>query len=199
MHQIEIDDDVYRYLCRNTAEIGESANSILRRLLNLEGAPKSVSGGTPRKDSKPPFDRRPDECQAPPAELTEVLNLNEAVDRFLHVLSWLHTKHGAEFRRVLSVRGKRRTYFATSREEILRSGSSTQPRRIPGSEFWVITNNDTAKKMTILKDVLSLLGYAGNDVERIAALVDPAEDRRQVWERSIEKDCPVEEGGELRI
>ncbi|HAG39188.1 MAG TPA: replication initiation regulator SeqA, partial [Pseudoalteromonas sp.] len=37
MKQIDIDDELYQYIASNTQSIGESASTILRRLLNLNG------------------------------------------------------------------------------------------------------------------------------------------------------------------
>lgn len=36
MRRIEIEEDIYEHLCRNTVELGESASIILRRLLKIE-------------------------------------------------------------------------------------------------------------------------------------------------------------------
>lgn len=35
MKKIDIDDELYQYIASNTQSIGESASTILRRLLNL--------------------------------------------------------------------------------------------------------------------------------------------------------------------
>ena len=37
MKKIDIDDELYQYIASNTQSIGESASTILRRLLNLSG------------------------------------------------------------------------------------------------------------------------------------------------------------------
>ena len=37
MKQIDIDDELYQYIASNTQSIGESASTILRRLLNMSG------------------------------------------------------------------------------------------------------------------------------------------------------------------
>ncbi|MCO6524883.1 MAG: hypothetical protein J6562_07660 [Candidatus Schmidhempelia sp.] len=43
MKNIEIDDEIYYYIARQTQHIGESASSILRRLLNIESHPETAS------------------------------------------------------------------------------------------------------------------------------------------------------------
>ena len=45
---VDIDDDVYAYLASKAASIGESASSILRRELHMDGQPQPPAGGGPR-------------------------------------------------------------------------------------------------------------------------------------------------------
>jgi negative modulator of initiation of replication len=146
MKSIEIDDDIYSYLLSKTAYIGESATSILRRVLSL--------GGTIQK-------------APPPAvhELSQVLNgaalkFGSATEKFLAILAEVHKKNAKDFEKVLAIKGRDRVYFAKSREEIARSGRSTQPLQIPGTPYWVMTNSPTPQKRTMLRQVLQLLGYS---------------------------------------
>ena len=88
--------------------------------------------------------------------------------KFLHILSWAYRKHPKEFSKALSIEGNRRKYFAGDEKTLLQTGSSTNPRPIPDSPYWVITNNSTAKKAEILSDVFQLLNY---EPEHIHALV----------------------------
>jgi negative modulator of initiation of replication len=66
---------------------------------------------------------------------------------------------------VLSIEGNRRKYFASELKALTEKGSSTNPRPIPDSPFWVITNNSTAKKAEILSEVFRLLGYEAEPVQ----------------------------------
>ena len=59
---------------------------------------------------------------------------------------------------VLSIKGKGRDYFATSQQHLLSTGSSTNPKAIPASDYWVVTNNNTGKKAAILRQVASVMG-----------------------------------------
>lgn len=81
------------------------------------------------------------------------------VDLFLFMLAQLHELHPESFKQVEQIKGKNRVYFATSKEALLNTGSSTNPKQIPGSAYWVVTNNNTAKKVAMLEQVLQLLGY----------------------------------------
>jgi negative modulator of initiation of replication len=57
-------------------------------------------------------------------------------------------------------------------EEILTaSGSSTKPKQVPQSPFWVITNSNTTRKKMMLTEAAMLLGYDENDVIKIRDLL----------------------------
>lgn len=150
MRQIEIDDDIYDHLVRNTRELGETASEILRRLL-------SIDSQQPRLAAK---------VQATEHELSKVLRdrqferLNSVVDRFLFILGHVYSDHKSEFDRVLDIRGRDRAYFAKRREDIERSGKSTQPKSIPNTQFWVMTNSPTPQKQEMLDEVLTLFSYS---------------------------------------
>ena len=91
------------------------------------------------------------------------------VDQFLFVLSAAHKLNAENFTRVESIKGKNRTYFATSKAALLENGSSTNPKAIPDSPFWVVTNNNTAKKTNMLEQVLRNLGYQPDVIETVIA------------------------------
>ncbi|BFT30699.1 replication initiation negative regulator SeqA [Alteromonas sp. D210916BOD_24] len=91
------------------------------------------------------------------------------VDQFLFVLSAAHKLNAENFEKVEEIKGKNRTYFATSKEALLENGSSTNPKLIPESPFWVVTNNNTAKKISMLEQVLRHLGYQPNVIETAVA------------------------------
>lgn len=90
-----------------------------------------------------------------------------AVGRFLLILANLHRVHPNHFHSVLDIRGRDRLYFADSERALLANGSSTKPKQIPDSPFWVITNSNTTKKKLMLTDVAHVLGYSSSDAERI--------------------------------
>jgi negative modulator of initiation of replication len=91
------------------------------------------------------------------------------VDQFLFILSAAHKLNADNFSSVESIKGKNRTYFATSKEALLENGSSTNPKAIPDSPFWVVTNNNTAKKTNMLEQVLRNLGYQADVIESVVA------------------------------
>jgi hypothetical protein len=107
---------------------------------------------------------------------SEVLFHRTAVDRFLALLPTFYQLPQDKFSRVLGLGGRRRAYFAPSLKELEAYGSSTQPKRIPGTPYYVVTNNDTPKKQGMLRDVMERLDYSPAEAKAIAALVDPKAD-----------------------
>ena len=89
------------------------------------------------------------------------------VDQFLFVLSAAHKLNEESFSAVESIKGKNRTYFATRKEALLENGSSTNPKAIPDSPYWVVSNNNTAKKVNMLEQVLRVLGYKPEVVDTV--------------------------------
>jgi negative modulator of initiation of replication len=158
MRTIEISDDIYDHLLRNSCSIGESASSILNRLLNI----KPDSALEASKGKQPPHDAHNQEltgCLRNPRFLAE----RDSVNRFLFLLSWLHKRHTTDFKNVLRIRGRVRLYFSESAKALEEHGNSTFPQRIPDSPYWVVTNNDTPKKGRMLSDVMRILGYSRYD------------------------------------
>ena len=146
MRTIEINDDLYEYIASKTKEIGESAEDILRRLLDV---PIETSGSSSSKQH----------------ELADVLanpslKFKSAVDKFLFILGEANKLKPEKFKKILMIQGRDRKYFATSKSEIEASGNSTQPKQIPGSTYWVMTNSPTPQKATMMRQVLETTGFS---------------------------------------
>lgn len=94
-----------------------------------------------------------------------------AVGRFLLILGALYRAHPAQFSVVTEICGRDRLYFANSESKLAESGSSTKPRQIPASPFWVITNSNTTRKKMMLTKASMSLGYSDSDVEKIRELL----------------------------
>lgn len=170
MKSIEIEDDLYQFIASQTKHIGESASDILRRLLMPE-SPAPVLASTPAPAAKPLASTQGTVF----AILDEsLLNAQKSrVERFLLVLSALYQTHSENFAAVLELRGKSRVYFAQDKEALLATGISTNPKQVPNSSYWVVTNNSTAKKVAMLGEVASVLGYSQQDSDQLAALFAP--------------------------
>jgi len=160
MNTIEIDDELYHYIASQTQRIGESANEILHRILlnKVAVAQPSVAASEPAKPSQKVFDIL--SKQDLQAELS-------VVGRFLIILSALARAHKTEFAAVLEIKGRNRVYFGRSEADLLEAGSSTNPKQIPNSEFWVITNSNTTRKKMMLTEAALKLGYSQEEAEVI--------------------------------
>lgn len=168
MKNIEIEDDLYAYIASQTQHIGETASDILRRIVMPEnGAPKptlKTAVGVPKAPSGNVFTQVTTE---------QLLEYPKMVERFLKILSVLESIHGAQFDEVLTLSGRNRVYFAKDKDTLLQASSVTNPKQIGESEFWVMTNNNTAKKASLIKEVAEVLGYSSNDAQRLAVLFAP--------------------------
>ena len=232
MKNIEIDEELYQYIASNTQFIGESASSILRRLLSLEtnlasdlekrqknlsqsrqeqtladnqqeelpdakqdtqSVANKVKNKAETKTKKTSTQRNSVsetvalESKASSATSAAVLKSNEsvfnyinkeelamqrgAVGRFLLILAALYRVHTQKFSLVTDIRGRDRLYFADSESDLTASGSSTKPRQIPDSPYWVITNSNTTRKKMMLTEVAVSLGYGDGDAEKIRELL----------------------------
>lgn len=182
MKNIEIDEELYQHIASNTQYIGESASSILRRLMALPEQDKQTKAAT---DSHPEVVLSENSPKATVSEnealviesVFNYINKEElatqrgAVGRFLLILAALHRVHSQQFASVCQIRGRDRLYFAASEAELAASGSSTKPRQIPDSGYWVITNSNTTRKKMMLTEVGRALGYSDQDIEKIRDLL----------------------------
>ena len=167
MKNIEIDEELYQYIVSNTQAIGESASSILRRLLSLD---TSQSGENVAKhdvshqnevvaenvEPKEQTSIKETQVDAKRESVFNFINKEElaaqrgAVGRFLLILAALYRANPDTFSVVTEICGRDRLYFAHSEEELAASGSSIKPKQIPDSPFWVMTNSNTTRKKMML-------------------------------------------------
>ncbi|MBT1445955.1 replication initiation negative regulator SeqA [Shewanella sp. JM162201] len=196
MKYIEVDEELYRFIAGKTERIGESASDILRRLLGLSAAESSASASAsaPVAISEPSMEAAPalavpavkevapaeHEAAAVPASqeidfanLLSVAGLDAqkgAVGRFLFALESLYQAAPTRFEQVLQIQGRDRLYFATSKDALLKASKSANPKEIGSSGFWVTTNNNTAKKRTILEEALVQLGCSPERAKSLGEL-----------------------------
>lgn len=160
MTTIEIDQDIYDFLLQRVRNFGETASDVLRRELGLNGTSIPTAVGT-----------------APSHELAQVLESSKikrargVVGRFLEILSAAYAQNKDKFDLVLAIQGRGRIYFAKSKKEIEVSGNSTQPRQIPGTPYWVMTNSPTTQKKEMLSEVLKGLGYSTEAVRAAVQVI----------------------------
>ncbi|WP_100658324.1 hypothetical protein [Alteromonas flava] len=182
MKTITIDDELYAFIAAQTKYIGEDASDILRRLLLPEDAAQtqpvaSASQKVEVAEASATIVASSADAAVSAAPMTATFTpdskalaqCNTVVERFLLLLGELHTHHKADYSRVLAIKGKGRDYFAITKEQLLATGSSTNPKAIPGSDYWVVTNNNTGKKAAILRQVAEVLGYSPSQQDAIIA------------------------------
>ena len=185
MKYIEVDEELYRYIASKTEQIGESASSILRRLLGITNLNTDIQY-TPNIISQPSVDAvsmsqtavktkssvlqhsLPPKAIGPARKVdipfdnlikeSELDDQKGAVGRFLFLLESLYLASPSSFSEVLHIQGRDRLYFATSKDALLESSKTSNPKEIGRSGFWVISNNNTAKKQNILIEVLERFG-----------------------------------------
>lgn len=162
MKTIEIDDDLYHYIASQTQRIGESASDILRRLLGQQIDDTQVEAATTVAETSNTAQKVFDilSKQDLQAEMS-------VVGRFLIILSALARAHKQQFAQVLEIKGRNRVYFGRQEADLLEAGSSTNPKQIPNSDFWVITNSNTTRKKMMLTEAALKLGYSQLEAETI--------------------------------
>jgi len=192
MKNIEIDDELYHHIVSNTQSIGENASSILRRLLKLDELAQQVSLGKSVESESMEQSllqeqvddgvvinetESIEEIESSSESVFNFINKEElamqrgAVGRFLLILAALYRAHPKQFKVVTEICGRDRLYFANTEAELAASGSSTKPKQIPESPFWVLTNSNTTRKKMMLTRAATSLGYNHSDVEKIRELL----------------------------
>lgn len=154
MQTIEIEEDIHNYLLSKVKVLGETASDVLRRELGL-----GVSVPTVPASAKTNTHELTGAIESPSFRMARGV-----VGKFLELLSYAYQDKGDDFELVLAVQGRGRVYFAKSKAEIESSGNSTQPKQIPGSPYWVMTNSPTPQKRVMLREVLKALGYSSKAI-----------------------------------
>ncbi|RVU37522.1 replication initiation negative regulator SeqA [Rheinheimera riviphila] len=177
MKTIEIDEELYHYIASQTQQIGESASEILRRLLLPDAvATAEAIVGQVSTPAAVKATTEPKVAAEPAANHQKVFDIlskqdlqaeQSVVGRFLIILSALARAHKGKFALVAEIKGRNRLYFARKQADLLEAGSSTNPKPIPNSEFWVITNSNTTRKKMMLTEAALKLGYSQIEAEQI--------------------------------
>lgn len=193
MKNIEVEPDLYQFIASQTQHIGENASQILRRLLapQMELAKKNTINTEEAEDSvevdvntvieeKVTKTSIPKQVASKPSVNGDLLNkevlsaLKEKkskVDVFLLLLGEMNKQKAADFGKVLDIKGSNRAYFGADKQTLLDTGKSTNPKQIPGSGFWVVTNNNTQRKADLLCKVATILGFAESDISALGSIL----------------------------
>ncbi|MGM3183776.1 replication initiation negative regulator SeqA [Dickeya oryzae] len=178
MKTIEVDDELYRYIASHTQHIGESASDILRRMLKFSNAQPASVAVVPTAEStiaQPAVAQPPRDRVRTVRELLlsdEYAEQSRAVNRFLMVLSTLHSLSPQEFAAATeSLHGRTRVYFAADEQTLLLHGAQTKPRLIEGTPYWVITNTNTGRKRSMVEDIMLAMQFPPELTEKVCGTI----------------------------
>jgi negative modulator of initiation of replication len=172
MPTIEVDNEVFTTLERARELSGFSHAQIVRQWMEQRKKPadsKTVAGSqasTTALGQRPQMSAR-DKALRDYAQSPAFLANSSVVDQFLNILSFLHKENPDKFATLEALEGRKRRYIATSEQLLEDSGTSVNPKKIPLTRFWVVTNNDTNNKKRLLRQALGLLGYSAETIRSV--------------------------------
>jgi negative modulator of initiation of replication len=155
MPVLRVDEFVYGYVRGAAEATGTDDNTVMRKLIEEKDGQKSAA--------------KPHDSAGELEGFFSSANARAdgtAKERLLALLGWLHAQHREEFQSVLKLSGHTRRYFARSANELRDHGKSVNPKQIPGSPYWVVTNSATARKQELIAHVLKLMGYGSEAIGR---------------------------------
>ncbi|MGL4714779.1 MAG: replication initiation negative regulator SeqA [Aeromonas sp.] len=168
MKTIELDDDLYFYIASQTRHIGESASDILRRLLE-QPSPLAVPAAEFAAIA-PPLVNGQSGLQALLAA-GELQQEEKSINRFMRVLGTLYGDDPAGFTKATEIKGRTRVYFSRDPEALRASGSTTKPKPIPDTPYWVITNTNTRRKQNMVAQMMTSMGYGDEVIEQVCGAI----------------------------
>ena len=152
MKTIEVSDDTYAALEAQVKGFGDSAEKVIRRLLQKSDA---------YSNSRP--------ARAVTTALGSFVSSNEfkhqnGKGRYLALLGFLHRAAPGKFDQLDGLRRGKRVQLSRDHLKIERSGKSTFPEQIPGTPFWALTNLSNRSKRDVVFSAFSKLGYSDDDI-----------------------------------
>mgnify|MGYP003556378866 FL=1 len=156
MKTIELDDDLYFFIASQTRHIGESASDILRRLLEQPVKAGTTVPAAPVVQPQSLADAMGLEALLDSGELQKE---EKSINRFMLVLSTLYRDNPDSFTQATEIKGRKRVYFSRDPEALRASGSTTKPKQVPDTPFWVITNTNTSRKQNMVAQLMASMGY----------------------------------------
>lgn len=162
MKTIEIDDELYQYIASQTLHIGESASSILRRLLAIR------SKDDTNQRSSINHQKNDSSSLLTLVKSDNFLAEKKLVNRFLTILSTLYLCDKSMFSvAAASLHGSKRRYLAKDEETLLKSGKNTKPKSIPNTPYMVVTNSNTARKIFIIESLMKNMDISAEIINQV--------------------------------
>jgi negative modulator of initiation of replication len=160
---IEISDEVYAALQSMATGFHRTPDEVLASLLQVPSAPAEAA------DPLATFILSGDFR----SKFTDA-------DKYLALLSWVASRHPADFSEFIRSLSGGRRYLGMSREEIVETCHHNQARQIDGTPYWAIMNLDTATKRRFLARVLEFAGYRDNVIDFACAAIGMKRPSRRV-------------------
>lgn len=93
---------------------------------------------------------------------------SKAVVRFLAILTVLYRTNPEGFALATeSLQGRTRVYFARDEGTLLMAGNHTKPKQIPETPYWVITNNNSGRKLIMLEGAMTSMHLPQQIIEEV--------------------------------
>ena len=168
MKTIELDDDLYFFIASQTRHIGESASDILRRLLEQPVKAGTTVPAAPVVQPQSLADAMGLEALLDSDELQKE---EKSINRFMLVLSTLYRDNPDSFTQATEIKGRKRVYFSRDPEALRASGSTTKPKQVPDTPFWVITNTNTSRKQNMVAQLMASMGYGEEVIAQVCGAI----------------------------
>lgn len=163
MKTIQIDNEVYQALANHVQGFNETPNDVIARILKQWDQLKKSSASISTVEKHTNAESASD--------ISNLLSSpdfqrSDAIERYFAILAFLYRKSPKDFGKLEFYRrkGGRRVNFSKDKQVIENSGNSTQPKRIPGTLFYALTNLDNKSKRLILGDIMPVFGYSTKDI-----------------------------------
>ena len=135
---------------------GDTANEVIKRLLaSSPQDDKTISQNRIEVPKNKPIDPHP------LIKLIESprFQINDAKERYFSVLEFLYRENSDRFAQLEGFRLGSRVNISREARKIEASGKSTQPQKLMGTPYYVLTNLDNKRKRNILEDILKMFHY----------------------------------------
>ena len=97
--------------------------------------------------------------------------MGDGKERYFAVLRHLFQKNGEQFGQLEGFRRGSRVNISKDERKIEQSGTSTNPQKLEGTPYYVMTNLDNRRKREILEDVLRILRYPADVIKVVVSSI----------------------------
>ncbi|MGL5199296.1 MAG: replication initiation negative regulator SeqA, partial [Aeromonas veronii] len=101
----------------------------------------------------------------------ELQKEEKSINRFMQVLSTLYRDDPVGFTQATEIKGRKRVYFSRDPEALRASGSTTKPKPVPDTPFWVITNTNTSRKQNMVAQLMASMGYGEEVIAQVCGAI----------------------------